>query len=492
MEHFSTPRTDKGLNSSLSGRSVRSKSGGLPGKPAAGGTTPQRRRWRWCFGAKLNLSRRKLLQAELADAWAGPACKNFLKCRRILDCISNHMNRDTQISHITKISIAQQVGMHRDTVAKWCGVLESLGLIVQGLYEVRIHCRRKTYSVFALGAGLTTTIPAYVAARCGKPLQAKRYAINWKLGRRELMRRGFKVEEPTKAAGDDDEAHRFTAKSAVIAEDRSPTGEGCVEKFRHRTSIPFRRDSIKQFGDVAEPQPVHSQRPPPDATNFGQAARSFLLFEDGRHGDQWLGAGESTGDAWVSTDLLSTSEKVRRFKRVFNLTLKDLPSFRPAYGTPTGHVRRKLAAIDRDMWNRLVKVVEARPMLQGRRAMSNGKRFTLDFYWLIINAKRLVRGSVSKRLRAGPDRTANRVTAALVDSDGMRQIATLAALAAHGSDFAKRSAERLGVPWHLVQLEIQKVTIRRRTNDTPPRRARLFLLTNTPRSKGTWQAPVKP
>ena len=89
-------------------------------------------------------------------------------------------------------------------------------------------------------------------------------------------------------------------------------------------------------------------------------------------------------------------ERCERVMDMFNNTFLTLPSFQFSYGVPRGRIREKVLELRRGSWEILVDVVRSRPMLTGRRPMSNGEYFTLDFYWLMSNASKLLASYVDK------------------------------------------------------------------------------------------------
>jgi len=437
--------------------------------------------------------RRTLLGAELSIAWhQHPELRDhgLAKCSAILGVISDHWNCDQQIAYVTKTAIAGHVNMTRKTVAKWCLVLEGLGLIIQGQYVIRNASVRRTYSVFGLGAGISERLPARVNVRKPNWPSDNLCLVRWWTGREALEKRGIDVETRPATA----EKAKECVQNAQAA---GALNGGVWEKITRRTcktpwgkSVAFQRKLLEEndssmsgllpVGSFMEQLSGFSA----SGKGFGRnSARNWARGEGdaGREAEQdWnsptaIGFHRS-GDASALARPLSKNAKINWIKLLFDEAFHDLPSYLPAYGTPRGRMIGLICSIGRAEWLRLVEIVRARPMLCGKIPMSNGfGQFKLNFYWLMRNATSLLLKSAGKGKRKpsqfGLPFQVQRASEPIEAARDARKAALLARLASVDPENARRSANKFGISWQLVSQQNRFLRQKRHDGEVSRRRA---------------------
>lgn len=68
-----------------------------------------------------------------------------------------------------------------------------------------------------------------------------------------------------------------------------------------------------------------------------------------------------------------------------------LASYSSPQGWPRGWMRGRVTTLSDAEWSALVALVLSRPLLTGEALMPDGRRFELNFWWLMRHAPRLLR-----------------------------------------------------------------------------------------------------
>jgi hypothetical protein len=77
--------------------------------------------------------------------------------------------------------------------------------------------------------------------------------------------------------------------------------------------------------------------------------------------------------------------------QAFERSFGHLASYSPPQGWPRGWMRGRVATMSDAEWSELVELVLSRPLLTGEALMPDGRRFELNFWWLMRHAPRLLR-----------------------------------------------------------------------------------------------------
>jgi hypothetical protein len=326
----------------------------------------------WSYGLRQDQARIRRVLGLLERSWRGRRGKSYRTAGRILAEIALAWNRDQRISRVCKSSIAHRLGLHRNTVYRQCRTLIRLGLLIQGQYAAPKGGQYKSYAVFAI-ADMSGRLPIIISFRRRHGRHARFVDIAW----------------PTSALA------AYGRRSTALIPDTPRTGDAPSKKPKmvHNTC-----DSDLYMSQTSERRgygtaPLRSRQVVFSAARGGGLRKLFgpAPQQSSRGQDAGLEGKASQIRPARSDASLSGIERIRSRMKAFEQAFGHLASYSPPEGWPRGWMRGRVAALSDSDWSALVELVLSRPLLTGEALMPDGKRFELNFWWLMRHAPRLLR-----------------------------------------------------------------------------------------------------
>jgi len=358
------------------------------------GDRRDRRLQHWSYGARVDAARVRRVLAMLNARWRGRRGKSYHTASLVLTAIIRCWNSVERISRICKSTIAHQLGLHRNTIYRYCRMLERVGLLLQGRYAAPHGYCYKTYSVFAVPE-LTGQLPLFLTFRRRHSRYSRLAEIFWPTKALAVFE-----PRPTVLVPEVTGAFSVPSQRSKIVHNTCDKDQFLSHRVRQGKNSTAHRSMIdtRQVHNSAAGHGAGLRRLPP--LNHWPLSGGQVVCHEGR----------ASRFSSAQTDrCLSPRESVRERLLAFERTLGHLPSYRPPQGWPRGWMLHRLLAIsDRD-WAAIMRIVLARPMLNGTIPTHDGRMFQLNVWWLIGAAPRLLAQSLSppngrSKKRPLPDR----------------------------------------------------------------------------------------
>ena len=362
----------------------------------------------WSYGQRVDAARIRRVLAMLDDSWnrgdpAGRRGKAYATAAGILTEIARCWDSTARISRICKSSIALRLGLHRNTVYRYCRLMEKAGILIQGLYDAPKDNRYKSYAVWAI-AGMTGRLPLFLSFRRRYARHARLAEIRWPMnalaawGRRAasaLVPDTPRTSPETDPEGGGETPDILSKNPKIVHNTCNPDSypSRTVRAAPNRRSAASAPDARGRYG----PAPPSGTRQRSSAAApkgvGGPALRRLgsVLATEPSGGEGTGLEGKASRHSTSGHDRhLSAIERVRARLAAYERDLGHLPSWRPPAGFPRGWMRRRMAGMDDGEWDRLIQLALRLPMVNGAAPMRDGRMFKLTIWWLIRHAPRLL------------------------------------------------------------------------------------------------------
>ena len=371
----------------------------------------------WSYGDKVDQARIRRVLAMLDAGWTGRRSRAYDTAARILTEIARCWDSTARISRICKASIALRLDLHRNTVYRYCKLMERAGILIQGLYDAPKGQTYKSYAVWAI-AGMTGRLPLLLSFRRRHSRHARLADIRWPMkalaawGRRACALlpdtpRTDPKTDPQSVAQNGGKASDTLSKNPEIVHNtcnRDLYLSQTVRNAPDRRSDAGAPDARGDSGTA--PLSGTRQRSSAAAVRGGGLRRLGSVLSAEPSGGEEDGLEGKAPEILLSCPdtAVPAVERVRSRLAAYEQGLGHLASYRPPAGFPRGWMRRRLAAIDDAEWDRLIGLALRLPMVNGTEAMRDGRMFGLNLWWLIRHAPRLLALSEPERRVDTPKR----------------------------------------------------------------------------------------